>query len=83
MTPEWVTSPERFCGRVGSLWRGVFWDGVSSIHGVTVIPLWEHGIPRQGEDGFWVGFAMVLRVTSGCVRLERANKWSNYLTAAW
>jgi hypothetical protein len=26
--------------------------------------LWEHGIPREGEDDCWVGEAMVLRVTA-------------------
>jgi hypothetical protein len=28
--------------------------------------LWEQGIPREGEDGCWVGEAMVLRVTTPC-----------------
>jgi hypothetical protein len=28
--------------------------------------LWEHGIPREGEDDCWVGEVMVLRVTAPC-----------------
>jgi len=53
-------------GRIAtfSLWTGMFTDGISSIPGETFIPLWlgrhflvfwEQGVPREGEDGCWVG----------------------------
>ena len=41
---EWVTGPEQGKCSGGfatfSLWTGIFWDGISSIPGETVIPLW-------------------------------------------
>jgi len=41
--PEWVTGPEqgKSSGRIAtfSFWSGMFRDGISSIPGVTVIPL--------------------------------------------
>jgi hypothetical protein len=44
ISPECVTGPEQgeSSGRVAtfSLWTGVFKDGISSIPGETVIPLW-------------------------------------------
>jgi len=43
-SPEWVTGPEqgKSSGRIATfrLWTGMFRDGISSIPGVTVIPLW-------------------------------------------
>jgi hypothetical protein len=43
MSPEWVTGPEQgeSSGWIAtfSLWKGVFWDGISSIPDETVIPL--------------------------------------------
>jgi len=42
-SPEWVTGPEqgKSSGRIATfrLWTGMFRDGISSIPGVTVIPL--------------------------------------------
>ena len=67
ISPEWVTGPEqdKSSGRIAtfSLWTGMFRDGISSIPGETVIPLWpgrhflvwEQGIPWEGEDDCWVG----------------------------
>jgi len=47
ISPEWVTGPEqgKFSGRIAifSLWAGMFRDGISSIPGETVIPLWFGG----------------------------------------
>ena len=41
--PEWVTGPEQGkSSATFSLWTGMFRDGISSIPGETVIPLW-HG----------------------------------------
>ena len=44
ISPEWVTVPERgkSNGKIAtfSLWTGMFRDGISSIPGETVIPLW-------------------------------------------
>ena len=44
ISPEWVTDPEQGkpSGRMAafSLWTGMFRDGISSIPGETVIPLW-------------------------------------------
>ena len=44
ISPEWVTGPEqgKSSGRIAtfSLWTGMFKDGISSIPGETVIPLW-------------------------------------------
>ena len=44
ISPEWVTAPQQgtFSGRIAtfSLWTGMFRDGISSIAGETVIPLW-------------------------------------------
>ena len=43
ISPEWVTGPEQGTsnGRIVTfiLWTGMFRDGISSIHGETVIPL--------------------------------------------
>ena len=42
--PEWVTGPEqgKSSGRIAtfSLWTGIFRDGIYSIPGETVMPLW-------------------------------------------
>ena len=44
ISPGWVTGPEqcKLSGRIAtfSLWTGMFRDGISSIPGETVIPLW-------------------------------------------
>ena len=44
ISPEWVTGPEQGKSNgsiaIFSLWTGMFWDGISSIPGETVIPLW-------------------------------------------
>ena len=44
ISPEWVTGPEqgKTSGRIAtfSLWTCMFRDGISSIPGETVIPLW-------------------------------------------
>jgi len=44
ISPEWITGPEqgKSSGRIAtfSLWTGMFRDGISSIPGETVIPLW-------------------------------------------
>ena len=43
ISPGWVTGPEqgKSSGRTAlfSLWTGILRDGISSIHGETVIPL--------------------------------------------
>jgi len=43
ISPEWVTGPQQgtSSGRIAtfSLWTGMFRDGISSIHGETVILL--------------------------------------------
>ena len=44
ISSEWVTGPEqgKSSGRTTTFipWTGMFRDGISSIHGETVIPLW-------------------------------------------
>ena len=44
ISPEWVTGPEqgKSSGRTAtfSLWTGMFRDGISSIPGETVTPMW-------------------------------------------
>ena len=45
ISPEWVTGPEqgKSSGRIAtfSLWTGMFRDGISSVPGETVIPLFK------------------------------------------
>jgi hypothetical protein len=33
---------------------------------LSLLFLWEEGIPLEGEDDYWVGEAMVLHVTTLC-----------------
>jgi len=44
ISPEWVTDPDqgKSSGRIASFsfWTGMFRDGISSIPGETIIPLW-------------------------------------------
>ena len=44
ISPQWVTGPEqgKSSGRIApfSLWTDMFRDGISSIPGETVVPLW-------------------------------------------
>ena len=55
ISPKWVTIPEqgKSCGRIAtfSLWTGMIRDGISSIHGETVIPLWlgRHFLVRENR----------------------------------
>ena len=45
ISPQWFTGPEqgKSSGRIATfiLWTGMFRDGISSIPGETVIPLWD------------------------------------------
>lgn len=78
MSNEWVTGPEEAesSGRVitFSLWRVVFWDGISftpsgsytTVTRQSLQRLWEQGKPREDEDDFSVAEAMLLRVTITC-----------------
>jgi hypothetical protein len=93
MSPEWVMGPEKgkSSGRIATynLWTGMFWDGISSIPDETATPvtrsslphLWEHGIPREGEDDCWVGEAMVLLVTTYCEIFFLISAW--YFDRGW
>ena len=44
ISPEWVTDPEqgKSSDRIATfiLWNGTFRDGISTINGETVVPLW-------------------------------------------